>query len=514
MKTTHFLMAVMALAASVMINACKEENTPPCSDFNPGAIATAGQMLSVGGTPATIHSEQDASGGGEIIYQWYKDGGAISGATEAYYTPPPEDATETGIYTYTRRAKDKVCNMTLIPSVGSWVLVVCSDFNPGAIATAGQVLSVGGTPATIENIMEATGGGAISYQWYKNGNVIDGATAASYTPPKSAATATGVHTYTRRAKDNVCNTTFTSSAGSWVLTVVNCPLTQLPVTSTFAGFPSNYSASTYVTLTDERDNKNYNAVKIGGRWIMAQNLNYQKDLTWQANSNQPTTASDGGVTALIGHFWCPGVNTTSTKTSCDVWGALYSWETAMMVDGKWSNDDRNATGWSEPAYSANTGTGNTNNGGRGANSHGICPPNWHVPTDAEWGEVLNSMESNPANQTHNSGEGTMGVHAGTHGKSVCRCASRDDGCATDANVSWPYGGGGTDAFNFRVLPAGNRNYTGSYFFSRGHHAEFWSSSAYDGSSAWYRVFNYTNDTVVRYSNYRSFGFSVRCIRDL
>jgi uncharacterized protein (TIGR02145 family) len=300
-----------------------------------------------------------------------------------------------------------------------------------------------------------------------------------------------------------------------------CAYTVPALAGTFASFdPGSVGAATYVSLKDERDNKAYPVVKIGGRWVMAQNLNYQKDLTWQANSNSPSTATNRPVTELIGNFWCPGGNSgnssaTSTRASCVVWGALYSWETAMMVDGKWSDDDRNSSTWTQPATSNNSAFGNTNNGGRGANNHGICPPSWHVPTDAEWGELLNAMESTSASLTHNTDSGIRGLDAGTRGKSKCMCASGN--CATDENVSWYYystaSAQGTDDYGFRVLPSGYRTDSGSNFGNRGSHAFFWSSSASTGADAWYRIFYYDDARVARYSVGYSFGYSVRCIRD-
>jgi uncharacterized protein (TIGR02145 family) len=211
-------------------NTCNTTLTPSegmwvlivCSDINSGVIATDGQTITVGGIPVTINSVQNASGTGNITYQWYKNGEAITDATEAYYTPPPADATVVGANTYTRRAKDNLCNTTFIQSTGSWVLTVTCPFDAGAIATDGQTILIGGTPATINSMQDATAGGTISYQWYKNGNAISGATATNYTPPPADAGVAGANTYTRYAKDNLCNTTFTSSAGIWVLTVTPC----------------------------------------------------------------------------------------------------------------------------------------------------------------------------------------------------------------------------------------------------------------------------------------------------
>jgi uncharacterized protein (TIGR02145 family) len=193
----------------------------------------------------------------------------------------------------------------------------------------------------------------------------------------------------------------------------------------------------------------------------------------------------------------------------------------MMVDGKWSNDSRNNTDWgSNPPASTNTTSANTNNGNRGTGStdgHGICPPNWHVPTDGEWGDLLNAMDNSKVHNT--GGTAWIGGNAGTNAKSKCNCSSASY-CTTDSGegavTSW-YGGSdskpGSDKYGLRVLPSGLRGYDGSTFYYRGTVAYFWSSSAYDGTNAWYREFSYNNADVARYYSHRSYGFSVRCMKD-
>jgi uncharacterized protein (TIGR02145 family) len=218
--------------------------------FDAGAIATDGQTILVGSTPATINSVQNATGIGGISYQWYKNGTAISGATDAYYTPPQADAAVVGVNTYTRRAKDYLCNTTLTPSVGNWVLKVECPFDSGAIATDGQTILVGSAPATINSVQDATAGGTISYQWYKNGNVINGATGVSYTSPPADAAVAGAHTYTRRAKDNLCNTTLTPSMGSWVLTVVPCIFSAGAIATDGQTVCSGNAVNTITSSTD------------------------------------------------------------------------------------------------------------------------------------------------------------------------------------------------------------------------------------------------------------------------
>jgi uncharacterized protein (TIGR02145 family) len=303
-----------------------------------------------------------------------------------------------------------------------------------------------------------------------------------------------------------------------------CTYSEPVALTTFAAFPSNYSASTYVTLTDERDDKNYPVVKIGGRWIMARNLNFQTGLTWQANSKDPSTVSTSG-SPTIGHFWCPGTSgaTTSARASCEVWGALYAWDTAVSFDGKgaWTENTAYNTG-AASATNAKFNHGRTASGS-GTGGRGICPPNWHVPTDFEWGVVLDGMEGNGTGTVHQNASGAAwyGTNdqtgAGARGKAKCMCPSGT--CATDEAASWTYSSNealrGNDAYGFHVLPAGGRQCSGSHFYDRGCYAGFWSSSAYDGTHAWSRHFNCNNGNAGRIgsTHYRSDGFAIRCIRN-
>jgi uncharacterized protein (TIGR02145 family) len=251
---------------------------------------------------------------------------------------------------------------------------------------------------------------------------------------------------------------------------------------------------------------------MGGRWMMARSLNYQKDLVWRANSNSPSTVT-GSNLALIGSFWCPGVSitTSSSLTTCDVYGALYSWETAMSLDGYGAWLETSTSSYSTGA--ANTANAKINQGRKERGTaviggRGICPPNWHVPTDNEWGLFFDAVEGSGSSHTNASGNGWFGKDAGKLSKSACT------GTATDAAALWSNNTNrGTDKYGFRGLPAGSRYPDGSRFNYRGIDVNFWSSSVYDGANAWYRAFYYTEARVYHYANPRSYGFSVRCIRD-
>jgi hypothetical protein len=96
-------------------------------------------------------------------------------------------------------------------------LTVRPAFTAGAIASTGQTICNGDTPYTISNSIAASGGdGTITYQW-RLGSTTFSTNASSYTPSDYKSTA-GTYAFTRWAKDGTCST-WTQSAGSWVLTV-------------------------------------------------------------------------------------------------------------------------------------------------------------------------------------------------------------------------------------------------------------------------------------------------------
>jgi hypothetical protein len=106
-------------------------------------------------------------------------------------------------------------------------------FQAGAIETGGQVVVAGGTPTTIGSAQDASCKyGTVSYQWYRNSTPIGNATAATYTPSPSDATAVDTITYTRSANDNRCNDTLKPSQGQWIMTVT--PTLSVPVFSQIA----------------------------------------------------------------------------------------------------------------------------------------------------------------------------------------------------------------------------------------------------------------------------------------
>ena len=112
----------------------------------------------------------------------------------------------------------------------------------------------------------------------------------------------------------------------------------------------------------------------------------------------------------------------------------------------------------------------------------LCPTGWHVPTDLEWTVLTDYLAANG--------------YTGT---------------ALKATSGWDYGNG-TDNYGWLGLPVGNRHYDG-YFNYFGSAGSWWSSSEDLMSYAWSRYLVAGSGLVGRFNLNKTFGFSVRCIKD-
>ena len=138
----------------------------------------------------------------------------------------------------------------------------------------------------------------------------------------------------------------------------------------------------------------------------------------------------------------------------------------------------------------------------------LCPAGWHVPTDAEWTIMIQTLDPmqlvNSTNVSYFTG--VQSATAGTVMKSDVTNSSVGSG------LGWNPGSPGTNTSGFSVLPGGYRYIDGSFYFIS-NSAFFWSATEYDDNNAWFRSLFYFNGSVYRLFNGKSFGASVRCLRD-
>ena len=215
-------------------------------------------------------------------------------------------------------------------------------------------------------------------------------------------------------------------------------------------YGNQVSFTTPITVTDA-DGNVYNTILINGKLWFKENLRTTK---YNNGTNIPNVTDNGTWAHLSTPAYCWYNNDIANKPT---YGALYNW------------------------YAVETGN--------------LCPTGWHVPTDAEWYAMENYVD--PTINDPNA--------AGWRGT--------DGGTKLKATSGWNSGGNCIDSYGFSALPGGYRSSTDGTFNSAGYCGNWWSSTENDATYAWYRGMNYDYGRVYRYSYYKRFGFSVRCVRD-
>ena len=120
-----------------------------------------------------------------------------------------------------------------------------------------------------------------------------------------------------------------------------------------------------------------------------------------------------------------------------------------------------------------------------ADSRNVCPSGWHLATDAKWTTLITYL-------------GGASV-AGGKLKETC-------------STYWQSPNVATNETGFTAFPGGSRNSSGT-FNSIGNNGSWWSSTEYDSFNARFRyMYSYLSD-VYSYYNGKSWGLSVRCVRD-
>ena len=200
--------------------------TPPSITVQPLALSKLqGQSASFSVT---------ATGTATLTYQWYKDGVAITGATSATYAISSVQSSNAGTY------------KVLVMNTGGWlysqevalvfvttpvISVQPASFTGDSVQSAGQPVQLSVTAS----------GGSLSYQWYKNGSVISGATASTYTILSVSATgATGSY-YVK-----ITNSAGSVTSSTAVVTLVDPPVFLVQPVSLAKPFGSSATLSVVV----------------------------------------------------------------------------------------------------------------------------------------------------------------------------------------------------------------------------------------------------------------------------
>ena len=225
---------------------------------------------------------------------------------------------------------------------------------------------------------------------------------------------------------------------------------------------AGYSCPGAATVTDY-DNNTYNTVQIGNQCWMKENL---RTTHYSDGTSIPMGNSTSNTTA----YYYVDNNISNVST----YGYLYNW---LAVMGNSSSSSANPSG-----------------------VQGICPTGWHVPSDAEWIQLSDYVGSQTQYQCSANSAYIAKALASTSGWAIIM----SNLCAVGLEPS------SNNSTGFSALPAGCY---GSNLSSFGSDADFWSATQIYGNFVYYRQITYSGAYLYRNGNDKSYGYSVRCLRD-
>ena len=157
-----------------------------------------------------------ATGSTPLHYQWQKNGAAISGATSTSYTTPATTTADSGS-TFRVVVTDSAGSVT---SNSATLTVNTASVAPSITTQPVNLTVTAGQTATFTVV--AIGTAPLSYQWFKNGATISGATSSRYTTPALSSSYNGavfqvsVSNAVSSVTSNSATLTVTSSTGSGI----------------------------------------------------------------------------------------------------------------------------------------------------------------------------------------------------------------------------------------------------------------------------------------------------------
>jgi len=263
---------------------------------------------------------------------------------------------------------------------------------------------------------------------------------------------------------------------------ISSPVAGLQIFNTTNGCMYYYNGTNWIdlqvcdcgTLTDI-DGNVYQAVKIGDQCWMAEDLKVSRYPNGDAipyiddNATWGALADDNTSDAFT--VYDDNNNDGVVDVAHPDYGYLYSY--AAAIGDNWARDN------------------NAN--------QGVCPDGWHLPTDTEWLTLENQVETGATIAA--SATGWRGTDVGERLKE-------------DGTTHWSSDAGTNgNSSGFTAFPGGYRRNSDGSSYVMGYYGFWWSATENSSSKAWLRLLIRNIATSNRHYNNKSYGFSVRCIRD-
>jgi len=254
------------------------------------------------------------------------------------------------------------------------------------------------------------------------------------------------------------------------------------------------------TVSDHEGNV-YHTLKIGTQCWTKENMRCTTSPSTGTYIVTRTTPNDTNYT-------CTGkqarwYNNDSTTYAPQGYGLLYNWNAAVdTFNNEYNELHINTELVNSPDISSFSG-----------HRRGICPQGWHVPRSAEWTQLISYVKSQPDYVS----AGCSGTDSDWQTNCIAKSLASTTGWTSDTAS---YAPGNTPSSNnatgFSALPAG---YYQSVFAYVGEDAHFWSASQQAGGRTPF-FFSYSpglfykNNHVSTSNTLKSFGYSVRCLKDM
>lgn len=226
---------------------------------------------------------------------------------------------------------------------------------------------------------------------------------------------------------------------------------------------ANYTSANCGKVYDI-DGNIYNTIVIGDQCWMAENLR----TTRYANGieiNNGTYAS-----TYVPFRYAPPY----TVYQVDPYGYLYNWSAVMQGQASSTTNPSGVLG--------------------------ICPLGWHVPSAAEWTQLVDYLQNHNAYRCGGAHDAVAKSLA-----SITRWQSSETGCTVGNQQT------DNNSTGFGAVPTGYYNSGNFNVFSQS--AYYWSATSSDNNKALCRYLNKNSGLVNSSSESTALGFSVRCLRD-
>lgn len=237
--------------------------------------------------------------------------------------------------------------------------------------------------------------------------------------------------------------------------------------------PDPPAPNPFGTMTDSRDGNIYTTVKIGQQTWMAENLRYLPQVHLQADYVGAFTEPRYFVYGYNGN----DVNAAKQHINYSTYGVLYNW--AAFMQGA-PDSDLNPSG-----------------------VQGICPNGWHVPSHAEWEQLVSYLIDNTYNY-----DGT------TVDNKIAKSVASKTLWAPSSEVGTP---GNNPSQNntsgLNILPAGINSFPD--YHDMGQTSEFWTSTKSSDGFGPGRKLNYDWELFYQNTSHSNHvaGKSCRCVKN-